>query len=234
MQSSHSERQKTADFFNRLGTDYISGTKENYAHIYERTNSLVLPHLRGRVLDLGSGGVDHFDDSVADCWVFCDISKSLLAMHRHSRGRMPVLGEAAWLPFESDSFDVVLLSFTLHHFARNRVCTTLQYLRKAFRNMARVCRPGGRLVVVENTLQRPFERLQHVLYPLTVQMLARMRLPPVLLLSEKRIVHMITEAGFQIRESTRFTATTKVLILPGTLPRNINPVSICVLAADRK
>lgn len=51
-----------------------------------------------------------------------------------------VLGDAADMPFASDSFDLVACRLAIHHFAR---------ALPAVQEMARVCKPGGRVVVVD-------------------------------------------------------------------------------------
>jgi SAM-dependent methyltransferase len=49
-------------------------------------------------------------------------------------------GNAAWLPFVDDSFDLVICRTALHHFPAPE---------RAVAEMSRVCRPGGRVVVAD-------------------------------------------------------------------------------------
>ena len=51
-----------------------------------------------------------------------------------------VLGDARELPFPSDAFDLVVTRFSLHHF---------EDVDAPLAEMVRVCRPGGRLVVMD-------------------------------------------------------------------------------------
>ena len=78
--------------------------------------------------------------------VLCDFSNSMLA---HGRDRLldegltdiPVVqGNASTLPFESESFDRVLVGFGLRNFTDPSVC---------LREMYRVLRPGGLALVLE-------------------------------------------------------------------------------------
>jgi demethylmenaquinone methyltransferase / 2-methoxy-6-polyprenyl-1,4-benzoquinol methylase len=107
-----------------------------------------------RVLDLAAGtgtSTVKFAASGADC-VACDFSLGMLRagnarlavkdpQQTKTRGRVSfVAGDALRLPFRNDSFDVVTISFGLRN---------VQGTREALTELARVTRPGGRLVVCE-------------------------------------------------------------------------------------
>ena len=226
-------KKRTTDFFNRLGYDYVAGTKKEYRSIYEHTTSIIRPYLRGRVLDLGSGGVDQFDDLVTESWVCYDISMGLLSIHETSDVRMAVCGESAKLPFKDQSFDVVVISFALHHFAQDTVAITFRYLRDTFIEVARVCCPGGRLIVVENTILPVLEWLQGRIYPFVRSALYLFDRPPVFLVSEERIRKLLGDAGFRVQRRFSFKSAAKVLVFPGTIPKRLNPISFSTLIVKR-
>lgn len=93
-----------------------------------------------RVLDLAAGtGVSTRELALSGAYaVGADIS---LGMLREGRGRVPLLaGDALALPFRAGSFDAVTISFGLRN---------VYDPGAALRELARVTRPGGRLVVCE-------------------------------------------------------------------------------------
>src|SRR6478736_6583370 len=96
-----------------------------------------------RVLDLAAGtgtSSEPFADEGVEV-VPCDFSVGMLQVGKRRRPDMPfVAGDATALPFADESFDAVTISFGL----RNVVDTDA-----ALREMLRVTRPGGRLVVCE-------------------------------------------------------------------------------------
>jgi demethylmenaquinone methyltransferase / 2-methoxy-6-polyprenyl-1,4-benzoquinol methylase len=96
-----------------------------------------------RVLDAGAGtgaSTVHFIDEGAYA-VGADISLGMLAAGRLARPAVPLLaGDTLALPFRGAAFDAVTISFAL----RNVVDP-----RAALRELCRVTRPGGRLVVCE-------------------------------------------------------------------------------------
>jgi demethylmenaquinone methyltransferase/2-methoxy-6-polyprenyl-1,4-benzoquinol methylase len=94
-----------------------------------------------RVLDLAAGtAVSTVDLARAGAAaVACDFSLGMLRQGRH-RGVPLVAGDALRLPFPDAAFDAVTISFGLRNVAD---------VDLALRELARVTRPGGRLVVCE-------------------------------------------------------------------------------------
>ena len=95
------------------------------------------------VLDLAAGtGTSSEPFEAAGARVVpCDFSVGMLAVGKQRRPDLPfVAGDATRLPFADATFDAVTISFGL----RNVVDTV-----GALREMLRVTRPGGRLVVCE-------------------------------------------------------------------------------------
>lgn len=96
-----------------------------------------------RVLDLAAGtGTSSEPFAAAGAFtVPCDFSTGML---REGKKRLPWMpftaGDATRLPFRSDTFDAVTISFGLRN---------VQDTDAALREMLRVTRPGGRLVICE-------------------------------------------------------------------------------------
>jgi demethylmenaquinone methyltransferase/2-methoxy-6-polyprenyl-1,4-benzoquinol methylase len=108
--------------------------------------------LGDRVLDVGAGtGVSTAELGRSGAYaVGADLSIGMLEAGRRVRPATPLLaGDALALPFRDGTFDAVTVSFAL----RNVVDTD-----GALRELARVTRPGGRLVVCEfsHPTNRPF------------------------------------------------------------------------------
>ena len=98
-----------------------------------------------RVLDLAAGtGVSTVELQRTGAYaVACDFSLGMLraGLSRRSRRAVPfVAGDALNLPFADGSFDAATISFGLRNVAD---------VPRALRELARVVRPGGRLVVCE-------------------------------------------------------------------------------------
>jgi demethylmenaquinone methyltransferase / 2-methoxy-6-polyprenyl-1,4-benzoquinol methylase len=103
----------------------------------------VAPQPGERVLDLAAGtGTSSEPLAAAGAAVVpCDFSQGMLQVGKGARPHLPfVAGDATRLPFDDDAFDAVTISFGL----RNIVDPDA-----GLREMRRVTRPGGRLVVCE-------------------------------------------------------------------------------------
>ncbi|MDG4827981.1 demethylmenaquinone methyltransferase [Solwaraspora sp. WMMD1047] len=112
-----------------------------------------------RVLDVGAGtGVSTEELAGSGAYaVGMDLSIGMLRAGRRARPEVPLLaGDALRLPFPDAAFDAVTISFAL----RNVVDPVA-----ALREMARVTRPGGRLVVCEfSTPTNPVFRTGYLSY----------------------------------------------------------------------
>jgi ubiquinone/menaquinone biosynthesis C-methylase UbiE len=133
-----------------------------------------LPYLAGvpasrAVLEVGCGPGHLLADLVADGYraAGLDLSAAMLRQARHTlRRRGPAVplcqGRAQALPFAAGSFDAVVLTFP----------TSYAYDPTWIGHLARVLKPGGRLIVVETTSfggYTPAERCLDGLYRLTGQ-----------------------------------------------------------------
>jgi demethylmenaquinone methyltransferase/2-methoxy-6-polyprenyl-1,4-benzoquinol methylase len=108
-----------------------------------------------RVLDLAAGtGTSSLPFAEAGAQVIpCDFSVGMLQVGKKARPQLPfVAGDGTKLPFADDTFDAVTISFGL----RNIVDPVA-----GLREMRRVTRPGGRLVVCEfsHPVNRAFRKV---------------------------------------------------------------------------
>ncbi len=88
-----------------------------------------------------------------------DLSIALAGSYR-GPGRV-ILGDARCVPLRSDSRDIVVVQGGLHHLE------SVADMAFALAEMARIARPGGRIIVIEPWLT-PFLRFVHVLTQLAI------------------------------------------------------------------
>lgn len=138
-----------------------------------------LPHIRGRLLDLGCG-LNHLvrrygDGLGADVYQWGDVDV--------------VLSNAGSLPFEAEAFDTVTILAALNHIP-NRAA--------ALREACRVLRPGGRLVMtmIPPTLSRIWHRLRRPWDPDQTE--RGMKEGEVWGLTRRQVHKLLNDAGFRI------------------------------------
>ncbi len=125
--------------------DLMNGIASFGQHIYWRkqTVAAVDAHPGQRVLDIAAGtgtSSEPFADAGVDV-VAADLSEGMLAVGRKRRPDMTfVQADVTDLPFDDEEFDAVTMSYGLRNVA--------DYPR-ALRELYRVTKPGGRIVVLE-------------------------------------------------------------------------------------
>jgi demethylmenaquinone methyltransferase/2-methoxy-6-polyprenyl-1,4-benzoquinol methylase len=104
------------------------------------------------LLDLGGGTgrvSQHFAGLGAKVLVG-DINSSMLKQAKRKEGLTPLQADAARLPFPPETFDAILVVDALHHFFKPR---------QTVREMLRVLKPGGRLLIEEQDINCFFIKL---------------------------------------------------------------------------
>ena len=117
-----------------------------------RVVSLINPITGSQVLDIATGtGQQAFAFGKKDCDVIgIDLSQAMLRVARRKNTFRNVrfeVADATNLIFENDSFDVACVSFALHDMPLN-------VIRKTLREMVRVTRPNGKIVIIDYGLPK--------------------------------------------------------------------------------
>ena len=123
-----------------------------YDHLIRRPQTDRLAALldlpgNGHLLDVG-GGTGRVSSGFVDLTgyvVVCDINGSMLRQTKKRRGLIPLQADVKQLPFFPETFDRILVVDALHHFPDPG---------DAVREMLRVLKPGGRLLIEEQDIER--------------------------------------------------------------------------------
>jgi SAM-dependent methyltransferase len=133
--------------FGKTAAAYVSSATHASGEDLERLLVVAAPRIDERALDLGCG-VGHTLRRIAPLVAFAagaDATFEMMQAGRTSVVTAPnaafVQSDASALPFADATFDLVTCRLAAHHF---------HDAASAFREVARVLRPGGRFVLVDN------------------------------------------------------------------------------------
>jgi len=174
-----------------------------------RQREKIVPSARGRVLEVGLGSglnLPYYDSDRVEHVVGLDPSPEITRMAAKAVAQVPFEVEllaagGEEIPLDSDSVDTVLITYTL--------CTIPQPT-PALREMARVLRPGGRLLFCEHGLAPDpgVRRWQKRINPLWRRVGGGCHL-------DRDITALLIEGGFKIEGlETRY--------IPGWRPASFN------------
>ena len=107
-----------------------------------------------------------------------------IAREKLGKGSDIRLGDSEELPWKDNSFDVVMCIDAFHHYP---------YPQKALREMHRVIRPEGHLIIADPWHPSPVRQFQNLL----VQILLRSRRGDVRIYSESEIRRLLEECQFE-------------------------------------
>jgi len=133
--------------FGKTAAAYVSSTTHASGEDLERLIAVAAARSGDRALDLGCG-VGHTLRRIAPLVAFAVGADATFEMMQAGRASVVIApntafaqSDASALPFADAAFDVVTCRLAAHHFADTAA---------AFREVARVLRPGGRFVLVDN------------------------------------------------------------------------------------
>ena len=133
--------------FGKTAAAYVSSATHASGEDLERLIAVAAPRSTERALDLGCG-VGHTLRRIAPLVSFAVGADATLEMMQAGRASVVTAANTAFaqsdasaLPFADAAFDVVTCRLAAHHF---------HDAASAFREVARVLRPGGRFVLVDN------------------------------------------------------------------------------------
>lgn len=182
-------------YFRRIHKDYQDSVgRDSIASVHERVKALLAPHMRGLVLDIGSGGVSDFSSNGDRTVVSLD---NVLEFLRHGRtaGVLNAAGDVRALPLKSGSADRIIIQHVVHHLTSDILAENLRNVRAAVAESARVLAPGGRLFIIDSTTSRFFDLLQRAVYTISYKFLKTLGKPMVFMLSPSALRRMCRERG---------------------------------------
>jgi SAM-dependent methyltransferase len=145
----------TSSHFDSIASGYDESLPPHVVeHYLRKRTAFVLDHCPGgRALDVGCGTGALAERLTGAGYEITGVDPSegmLEVLRSRAPGVTAVRGSGTSLPFDDDSFDVVLTVATLHHIADPDA------VRATLGEMVRVARPEGRIVVWDHNPRNPY------------------------------------------------------------------------------
>lgn len=143
-------QRQLRQFYGSCGEYFTEAHQANLEFSPERQAVFAFIPPQAKVLDVGCGSCENgLRISSAASYVGCDVSATALKLAHASlppEKRNFTQGESHALPFKTGSFEVVLSTYALEHFV---------FPRESLDEMWRVCRPGGRVLLISPAYDDP-------------------------------------------------------------------------------
>jgi SAM-dependent methyltransferase len=219
-----------ADFFDGWSEYHdMVGSLDTYSNSARALDT----ELKGRVVDVGSGGVVNYDCSAISELVLVDLSEVTRPGTPLPACARTVLGSAVELPLEEAGYDRVLMQMVVHHLAERDFATTRERVAKALGEAQRVLRPGGRLVILESVMPGVLEYAQRWAFPLTRRVLGWMGHPLVFQWRAETLAKMARQAGFAEVSVTPVPRGRWMIFLGRRMPTILVPVRFAKIVATK-
>ncbi len=212
---------------------------KDYQHLvesldtYELTTKALVGELRGRVVDVGSGGVVNYSCAEITELILVDLSTDYPNHVTLPADAIVKTGSAVSLPLADGTHDGLLMQMLVHHLAEDDFSTTRARSQAAFCEAYRVLKPGGKIVVIESTVNACLEFAERISFPLTRRLLRLIGHPMVLQWTPTRLGAFAREAGFTDIRPTRIPRGRWMIFLGRRLPTFLVPVMLYKVVATK-
>lgn len=214
---------------------YFDTHAESYAEeimaiqpvFYENTAKLINSAIRcsASVLDIGNGGVVNYAFSHLERLVCGDLTVSQRAARKYEQFENISFVEADILKlhgYSDGEFDTVIVSAVIHHLAVSTLSETHETVDRAIKECLRVLKPGGRLLIIESTVNRAFEIAERLLYPVMQAFFKAVKFDTVYQYSARSLLKKLSALGLVV-EHARIDVGPYIWIMGKKLPTFLMP-----------
>lgn len=194
-------------FFKKISHDYSDLDALNIP-IMMRVKKIVDPYIKGNTLDIGNGGVISYDlknvskllltdiiiDSLINPKILKDGKLQSLRNTKFKYQRINVLD----LGLSPNTFDTVIMFTVAHHLAEKNIKVSEQKVGLAFKQIKRVLKKGGNLVIAECCPTVLYGIPQALFFSMAYKILIKFGKPLPYFLSKGKITDLLENNKFKL------------------------------------
>lgn len=228
--------EKTKIYFDK-NVQRLRRTKEKYqVEIVYATASTLNSKLRGKVLDIGSGGNINYSLDNIEKLVSLDISATSLETSKRDGKIESIPGDARSLGLKDNLFDCVAILHTVHHLACDDVSATLKNVEDCFRESHRVLKKTGRIFIIDAVCPGIVQTIENLLFRFTLWALGLLDKPMVYYFSLSDLIAILRKVGFKKIESSYLdTGSSKLCPFTSSIgiPFSLTPLSHIFIEGEK-
>lgn len=158
-------------YFESHTADYAEQIMAIQPEFYNNSKKIINTYMRPKsmVLDIGNGGVIHYDYTMLNRLDCADLVVSTAAVKKYEKAENIRFFKADILnlsEIEDNIYDTVIIQTVIHHLAGTTYAKTVLNVHKSIQEVIRVTKPGGNILIIESTVCRWFELIERILYPI--------------------------------------------------------------------
>lgn len=213
---------------------YKEVVEDTNKELYENIRKELDKNLKGVVLDIGNGGIFNYNTNKLEKIFAID-----LAFKSKEDGKITYIGGDArnLRKIKNNSCDRVVMQFLLHHITERKKEKTYIGLKKSLKEVNRVLKNNGELIIIEMFVNSLVEKLEDVSYDINSMFFSLINKPMLKFYSKKGLIKILNNVGFS-KIITKPINIGKYIdpfggILPGfiKIPRIFYPFKCCMIKA---
>ncbi len=224
--------------FKRISSDYQKiVNKGDVSSYYYKIQRKIEPHLKGKVIDIGSGGITRYHNPQVKQLISMDYVIDFLK-NRKDKNVIPVNGDIRNIPLKNNSVDFVIIQFVIHHLTEKNFKENLVNVKKAISESYRILRKGGIVYIVESVLPSFLEKLEILNYKLIYFLLVCLRKPMVFFFSKENLSNLLKANGFLLKEISEIywgdTKQSSIALFPWLkIPHKFLPFKCMIISCSK-
>jgi SAM-dependent methyltransferase len=189
------EDKAVQSYFRKIYSVYQEKVeREDVADVHSRIKNNIEPRLKGVVVDIGSGGVAHYEGASIQKVISVD---NVLEFLKHAKDKtvLNVAADIRALPLKNETADRIIIQFVIHHLTERRLTESLANVRTAVAESSRILRPGGEVYFVDSMVPFLLEQVERSCYGPSYRLLRILNKPMVFFFSAQNFCRILHRYG---------------------------------------
>lgn len=180
-------------YFKKIYSYYQkSVNKKGIASLRQRIRNEIEPVLKGKVVDIGSGGVTHYNNGKINLLISLDNVFEFLKNCKY-KNVLNLNGDIKNIPLKDNSIDFIIIQFVIHHLTENNFKKNINSVKRAILESSRILKKGGTVYIVDSMVPSFLEKLEMWNYKIIYHFLRILGKPMIFFFSIQNLHNILKE-----------------------------------------